>query len=113
MTTQKMTDQDIISSEEGLIFNPYNPLNKEITLNEVQSILSKYGIPPTINNFVLYKRAFIHRSYTKRPGFENIQQNVTIMEKPADCLPLSSKSNERLEFLGDGVLELVVKYYLY
>ena len=113
MTTQKMTEQDIISSDEGLIFNPYNPLNKEITLNEVQSILSKYGIPPTINNFVLYKRAFIHRSYTKRPSFENIQQNVTIMEKPADCLPLSSKSNERLEFLGDGVLELVVKYYLY
>jgi dsRNA-specific ribonuclease len=35
------------------------------------------------------------------------------MERPADCLPLSSKSNERLEFLGDGVLELVVKYYLY
>jgi dsRNA-specific ribonuclease len=28
-------------------------------------------------------------------------------------MPLSSKSNERLEFLGDGVLELVTKYYLY
>jgi dsRNA-specific ribonuclease len=28
-------------------------------------------------------------------------------------LPLKTKSNERLEFLGDGVLELVTKYYLY
>jgi dsRNA-specific ribonuclease len=28
-------------------------------------------------------------------------------------MPLSSKSNERLEFLGDGVLECVTKYYLY
>jgi dsRNA-specific ribonuclease len=35
------------------------------------------------------------------------------MERPGDCLPLSTKSNERLEFLGDGILELVTKYYLY
>jgi len=106
-------DDDIIKSDEGLIFNPYNPLNKEITLNEVQSILSKYGIPTSIDNIALYKRAFVHRSYTKRPGFENIQQKITIVERPSDCMPLSSKSNERLEFLGDGVLELVTKYYLY
>jgi dsRNA-specific ribonuclease len=106
-------DDDIIKGEDGLIFNPYNPLNTEITLNEVQSILSKYGIPITIDNLSLYKRAFVHRSYTKRPNFENIQQKITVVERPADCMPLSSKSNERLEFLGDGVLELVTKYYLY
>ena len=28
-------------------------------------------------------------------------------------MPLSSKSNERLEFLGDGVLECITKYLLY
>ena len=28
-------------------------------------------------------------------------------------MPLRTKSNERLEFLGDGVLELITKYYLY
>jgi len=64
-------------------------------------------------NIQLYQRAFVHRSYTKRPHFENIQQNITIVEQPPDCLPLSSKSNERLEFLGDGILEAVTKYYLY
>ena len=26
---------------------------------------------------------------------------------------LRTKSNERLEFLGDGVLECITKYYLY
>jgi dsRNA-specific ribonuclease len=108
-----LNDDDIVKGEEGLIFNPYNPLNVEITLNDVQSILTKYGLPPVINNMKLYKRAFIHRSYTKRPSFENIQQNITVAERPEDCMPLSSKSNERLEFLGDGVLELVTKYYLY
>jgi len=106
-------DDDIIRSDEGLIFNPYNHLNVEITLNDVQSILTKYGIPPIVNNMELYKRAFVHKSYTKRPHFENIQQKITIVEKPNDCMPLKSKSNERLEFLGDGILELVTKYYLY
>lgn len=108
-----MNDDDIIKSEEGLIFNPYNPLNNEITLNDVQSILTKYGIPPIVNNVSLYKRAFVHRSYTKRPHFENLLQNIIILDKPENCMSLSSKSNERLEFLGDGILELVTKFYLY
>lgn len=106
-------DDDIIRTDEGYIFNPYNQLNVKITLCEVQSILIKYGLPPNIHNISLYERAFVHRSYTKRPNFENIQQNITIVEKPLDCMPLSSKSNERLEFLGDGVLECVTKYLLY
>lgn len=106
-------DDDIIKTEDGLIFNPYNPLNIEIKLSEVQSILTKYGIPPKIHNLELYRRAFIHRSYTKRPELENAQQNIKLLEKPDDCMPLSTKSNENLEFLGDGVLELVTKYLLY
>jgi dsRNA-specific ribonuclease len=106
-------DDDITKTEEGFIFNPFNPLNIKITLNEVQSILSKYDIPPIINNLNLYQRAFVHKSYIKRPKFENLQQNITIVECPINCLPLSTKSNERLEFLGDGILEAVTKYYLY
>jgi dsRNA-specific ribonuclease len=83
-------------------------------LSDVQSILLKYGLPADkIFNMELYRRAFIHRSYTKRPEFENLQQNITIVERPPDCMPLSTKSNENLEFLGDGVLELITKYLLY
>ena len=106
-------DDDIIKGDDGLIFNPYNSLNVEITLSEVQSILTKYGVPNIVYNLNLYKRAFVHRSYTKRSHFENASQNITIVEKPEDCMPLKTKSNERLEFLGDGILELVTKYYLY
>jgi dsRNA-specific ribonuclease len=114
MTEFKIThDDDIIKSEEGLIFNPYNPINTEITLNQVQSILTKYGIPGKVNNLNLYKRAFVHKSYTKRPQLYNLQEKITITEQPIDCLPLHTKSNERLEFLGDGVLECITKYYLY
>lgn len=110
---QIIHDDDIIKGEDGLIFNPYNPENVEIKLSDVQFILTKYGVPETVNNVSLYKRAFVHRSYTKRPHLENASQNITIVDRPPDCMPLSTKSNERLEFLGDGVLELVTKYYLY
>lgn len=113
MMENAVRDEDIIKTDEGLIFNPYNPLNTEIRLNDVQSILTKYGIPDKVYNMELYRRAFIHRSYTKRPEIENIQQNIKIAGRPPDCLPLSTKSNERLEFLGDGILECVTKYLLY
>jgi dsRNA-specific ribonuclease len=107
-------DDDIIKDEnEQLIFDPYNPLNTEITLNEVQSILTKYGVPDKVHNLNLYKRAFIHKSYVKRPQLENEANNITIVEKPTMCMNLRTKSNERLEFLGDGVLECITKYYLY
>jgi len=114
MTEFKIShDDDIIKSDEGLVFNPYNPNNVEITLSQVQYILTKYGIPGKVSNLALYKRAFVHKSYTKRPQLYNIQENITITEQPIDCLPLHTKSNERLEFLGDGVLECITKYYLY
>ena len=75
--------------------------------------MKKYGINYTINNIELFKRAFIHKSYTKRPALENKNADITIVERPSNCLALHTKSNERLEFLGDGVLECITKYYLY
>lgn len=108
-----LNDEDVVKTEEGLVFNPFNPLNVKITLSEVQSILTKFGLPPIVNNLELYKRAFVHKSYVKRPQLENAMMNITIVPKPDDCLPLSSKSNERLEYLGDGVLELITKFIFY
>ena len=45
--------------------------------------------------------------------FENEANEVIIAERPENCMKLKTKSNERLEFLGDGVLECIAKYYLY
>ena len=98
---------------ETYIFDPYNPLNKEIPVDEIQQFLGRYGINAKIHNFQLYKRAFIHRSYIRRPELENQQNNIVIAPKPTDCLDLYTKSNERLEFVGDGVLECITKLYLY
>jgi dsRNA-specific ribonuclease len=105
-------DCDIEKTGE-IIFNPYNSENIEITLSNVQSILNTYGVNYKIDNLELYQRAFIHKSYTKRPVLENEVENIKIAEKPINCLSLKTKSNERLEFVGDGVLELITKFYLY
>jgi dsRNA-specific ribonuclease len=101
------------NGSEIYIFDPYNSLNKPISEHDVQQILKNYGITVPITNFSLYKRAFVHRSYIKRPNLENEHNNIIITPKPDDCLPLFTKSNERLEFVGDGVLECITKYYLY
>ena len=69
------SDDNIINSEE-LVFNPYNSLNKEIQITNIQEILNNYGIFAKPFNFELYKRAFIHRSYTKKPKLENEESNI-------------------------------------
>lgn len=94
-----------------VILDPYNSQNVEITEPEVNAILKEYGIPCPLHNFALYKRAFIHKSYVKK---NNQDDSYNLLPQPPDCLVgLKSKSNDRLEFVGDGILECITKYYLY
>jgi dsRNA-specific ribonuclease len=102
-----------MTQEPDNLFSPYNPNNKEITLSAVQCILKKYGLPTEINNLNLYKRAFVHTSYVKKPALENEENGIVLAPQPFGILPLKTKSNERLEFLGDGILEAITKFYLY
>ena len=44
---------------------------------------------------------------------ENVENNITVESRPNDCMPLKTKSNERLEFLGDSVLGLLVSTELF
>ena len=106
-------DDDITIAGDTVLFNPFNPVNKEVTLADVQSILQRYGVPGRVTNLNLYKRAFVHQSYCHRPFLNDGSTHVKTVPKPEGCLDLYHKSNERLEFLGDGVLECVTKYYLY
>ena len=107
-------DSDYVRQLNSIItFNPYNNCNVEITLEDIQCILNKYGISQPIRNLDLYKRAFIHSSYVKRIHSANISHNILTLPCPVNCIDLKSKSNDRLEFVGDGVLELVIKHYLY
>lgn len=86
--------------------NQYNNLNTEITETELNKLLHDYNVFYKVQNMELMKRSFIHRSYVIQPHPEKFPC-------PSDCVELKQTSNERLEFLGDGILECITKYYLY
>ncbi len=119
MFSKLKKDDDVfvqkVDGQELYYFDPYNPINKEITIEDVHKLLQSYNVQLNINHFQLYRRAFIHRSHVKRPELlqETLKKPIQIVPKPDDCQELSTKSNERLEFLGDGVLECIAKFYLY
>ena len=111
--TENRSELDLQSLNNEIIFNPYNIANREITTHEITGLLNRFNIYASPFNTKIYQRAFVHRSYTKRPNLENLANKITLAEQPDNCLPLKTKSNERLEFLGDGILEAITKYYLY
>jgi ribonuclease-3 len=104
------TPDEIVS---GYI-NPFNKVNKLLTKNAVQNILKKYGIFQNINNLDLYQDAMVHESYTISK-IKNIcsRDNVKIVKNPDGCVLLRERSYERLEFLGDAVIENIIVSYLY
>ena len=63
-----------------------------------------------VKNINLYRVAFVHKSYCtmKNADFDKSNANC-----PTDCLPLQDMSYERLEFLGDSLLGMIVTNYLY
>ena len=89
---------------------PYNPKNRLINANELRDLLNENGITEPCIDLNLYRKSFIHKSYCTRKNENFIDGNLSC---PADCLPLQEESNERLEFLGDSVLNIVVADYLY
>lgn len=89
---------------------PYNPANRLMQMGDLERLLHKYAPGIKIGNINLYRTAMVHKSYCTRKNENFIQGNVS---RPAECLPLQEESNERLEFLGDAVLSLVVGNYLY
>lgn len=97
-------------------YSPYNPRNRAIGVREVAGILRNYGVPDRVRNLELYKRAFVHGSYVRAEAeafAAGCDAHEGLAPCPEGCIDLRSKSNERLEFLGDGVLECITKCYLY
>ena len=90
---------------------PYNPSNVLLSLNDLCVLFDNHGLNGVRpNNLNLYRNAFVHRSYCtmKNDDFQTGNERC-----PADSLPLQEMSYERLEFLGDSILGMVVARYLY
>jgi ribonuclease-3 len=87
--------------------NPYNFNNKLITKEFIESVINNYDIY-NINNLEIYQQAFTHKSYSISKN--NVNE---IVDKPEGALDLQKNDLERIEFLGDSVLGLVIAKYLF
>jgi ribonuclease-3 len=99
--TKELTDDE-------LPFNPTNILLKEEDLKEFFDNNGLIGVK--YNNLNLYRNAFIHKSYCSMKNTDFASSNSKC---PPNCIPLQDVSYERLEFLGDAILNLIVANYLY
>jgi dsRNA-specific ribonuclease len=90
---------------------PYNNKNVLLMPEDLRLFLDQNGLEGrSYNNVDLYRNAFVHKSYCtmKNTDFDTGNQKC-----PQDCLPLQDMSYERLEFLGDAILGMVVAAYIY
>lgn len=96
--------------ENGEDVMPYNCKNHLLTEEELIELLRENGIEQHFHDISIYRMAFVHKSYCTRRNENFVNGNIKC---PPDCLALQENSNERLEFFGDSVLNLVVAQYLY
>lgn len=90
---------------------PYNNKNTLLQREDLDNLLNNNGLSGLqIKNINLYRVAFVHKSYCtmKNTDFDKSNANC-----PDGCLPLQDMSYERLEFLGDSLLGMIVTNYLY
>jgi ribonuclease-3 len=84
-----------------------NMKNKLITEIELLSILKNHIKKQIkINNISIYHQSFLHKSFKLKDAYNDPEDNSCIFL-------LESSSNERLEFLGDSVLNMVTAEYLF
>lgn len=91
-----------------LPYNPHNVLLKEEDLRKLFDLHGLENVP--FSNINLYRNAFVHKSYCTMKNDDFVSGNERL---PPNCLPLQEMSYERLEFLGDAILDMVVARYLY
>jgi dsRNA-specific ribonuclease len=89
---------------------PYNIHNRLLDKSDLDSFLIPYGVTLKPLDINVYRKAFVNKSYCTRKNENFLNGNERC---PPGCIPLQEESNERLEFLGDSVLSLVVAKYLW
>lgn len=100
-----------------------NEKNKWITKDFIENMLQKYGVNHTVKDLELYKRTMIHVSYLHRTPEEYAanrskkkkkkEEPIEPISDPSLAIPLQTESYERLEFLGDSVIHLILAEYLF
>jgi dsRNA-specific ribonuclease len=96
-----------------------NEKNTYITTDYIEDLLKKYDVDHKVQNLPMFQQAMIHISYLVRDETNvknsKIKHNSDMepIDDPTKAIPLQTVSYERLEFLGDSVLHLVLAEYLF
>lgn len=108
-----------ITKEDGtyeVYMIPYNMNNILITEKDIIYILKQYGVVlNNINHINIFHDAFTHKSYVKKDIFSDtiLECARSEMGDTTNLIELRPTSYERLEFLGDRVLKIIVSFYLF
>lgn len=98
-----------------------NEKNTLITKNFLETIFKKYSLSHTITKFNRFITATTHTSYCvtsyasdNGEGFHKVKEisNNKILH-PNTAIPLQGESYERLEFLGDSVIHVILAEYIF
>jgi dsRNA-specific ribonuclease len=114
--------------KDNLIKYILNEKNRVITKDYIKNALYNYGIDYTPKDMKLFEIAMTHPSYiykdwTDLKNFKMIFMSINVVggdmlvpiskEQVNMAVPLGSTSYERLEFLGDSILRLIISDYLF
>lgn len=99
--------------DQKKVYPIFNPNNKLIDLGSLKKILKKSNYIEEIYDLEKWRLAFVHKSYCKyrKKKFKN--ETYEYNGDVGNIIELQDKSNERLEWLGDGILQSVIAMYLW
>lgn len=102
--------------EEEIIQIPYNLNNILVQEDDIIKLLNQFNVTvDKIHNIESFREAFTHKSYCKKAIYPQDVLDASRLElgNPPELLELRENSYERLEYLGDRVLKLIVSFYLF
>ena len=104
-----------IEGVDEIIHIPYNVFNILISESDILEILNKFNVSINkINHINFFNQAFIHKSYCKKEIYpQKVLDDSKIEINNNNLLELFDESYERLEYLGDRVLKIIVSFYLF
>jgi len=96
-------------------YSPYNEKNISPSAQDIYVILCKCGITEyKVKNVSVFRKAFTHSTYVKRDTYTTLDgKPAKLAPCPPDTLDLQPESYEDIEFVGDGMLNGIVGYYLF
>jgi len=116
------------AGKNNLINYILNEKNRIITKDYIRNTLSNYGIDYQINDIKLFTTAMTHPSYILKDwndlkNFKMIFMGINLIngdmlipisnDNKEMAVSLTTTSYERLEFLGDSILRLIISDYLF